>query len=261
MGGKKIKGDIVHWSRDEYGEVVVADDGGVRSLYFGDILQSSIRLDRPGTLIEDYSRAMMCPLIFRDDPRSVLLIGLGGGSLVHFLLGAFPDCSIDVAELRKQVINAARDFFLLQVGTPNLEISHAAGEDLVRRQADRGRTYDLIIVDAFDEDGPAASLLENDFAASCLAGLNEGGIFAINLWSRPRDNFPAAYEILRQAFGNNALKLLPGEAYWNAVVLGSGTPGIFVDLPSYRPAARQLRQKYGIDFPKYLKFLYWQNFE
>lgn len=259
MGKRNVKGDIVHWSRDGYGEIVVADDGGVRSLYFGDILQSSIRLDRTGELVEDYSRAMMSPLIFRNDLRRVLLIGLGGCSLVHFLLSAVPDCSIDVVELRRQVIDVARDFFMMP-DSPGIHVFHASGEDFIRERADRGTHYDLIMVDAFDEDGPAGPLLEKDFLTSCRAGLKEDGIFAINLWCRPKDNFPAVYEDLRQAFGNNALKLLIGEVYWNAIVFGSDNPQLFLDLPSYRPAARELQRKYGIDFPKYLKFLHWQNF-
>jgi spermidine synthase len=261
MGEKKIKGDIVHWSRDRHGEFVVADKGGVRSLYFGDILQSSIGLDRPGTLIEDYNRAMMSALIFRDNPGTVLLIGLGGCSLVHFLLNAFPECTIDVVEIRQKVIALAHDFFLLPRVNSHLGIFHAAGQDFIRQQRNRGNRYDLIIIDAFDEDGPAVSLLEKDFLASCRDSLNEGGIFAINLWSRPKDNFPSVYETLRQAFVDIALKLLLGEAYWNALVFGSNDPEIFLDLPSYRPAARQRQREYGIDFPKYLKFLYWQNFQ
>jgi spermidine synthase len=261
MGKKSIKGDIVHWSRDSHGEIVVADDGGLRSLYFGDILQSSIGLDSPETLIEDYNRAMMSALIFRDNPRKVLLIGLGGCSLIHFLLNAFPECTIDAVEIRQKVIDLAHDFFLLPRRNSHLGIFLAAGHDFMRRPRNGGNRYDLIIIDAFDEDGPAASLLEKDFLASCRASLNEGGIFAINLWSRPKDNFPSVYDSLRQAFGNITLKLLLGEAYWNALAFGSNSGELFLDLPSYRPGARERQRKYGIDFPKYLKFLYWQNFQ
>jgi spermidine synthase len=259
MGKKGIAGKIVHWSRDEYGEVAVADDDGVRSLYFGGVLQTSIALDQPGTLIEDYSRAMMSSLIFMNNPRSVLLIGLGGGSLVHFLLRAFPGCRVDVVEIRKRVIDVARDFFLLPQN-PNLGIFHASGEDFILDRNNRSAGYDLIMIDAFDEEGPAIPLLGEDFLGMCRAGLTQEGLLVMNLWCRPKDDFPSVYEVLRQAFGNNTLRLLPGEAYWNGIVLGSKNHDVFLDLLSYRPAAGELRMKYGIDFPKYLKLLYWQNF-
>ena len=259
MGRKGIKGDIVHWGRDRYGEIAVADCDGVRSLYFGEILQSSIRLDRPDTLIEDYSRAMMTPLIFIDHVHTALLIGLGGGSLLHFLISFLPDCSLHVVELRRQVIDVARDFFVLPVEDPNIEIFHTAGEDFLREGTEKGAHYDLILVDAFDENGPAASMLGENFLASCRAALEEGGVFAINLWRRPKDNFAAICQSLRQTFGDNTLELVIGEAYWNAIVLGCKKDALFLNLPSYRKTAKVLQQKCGIDFPRYLKLLYWQN--
>lgn len=258
MGRKNIRGDIVHWTRDDYGEIVVSDEEGIRSLYFGDILQSSIRLDSPDILIEDYGRAMMSPLMFTDRPRAVLLIGLGGCALVHFLRSILPDCSIDVVEIRRQVIDIAQRFFLMPAEEPAVEVFHAPGEDFIRKS--RRRDYDIIIVDAFDEDGPASPLLERDFIEMCQESMAEGGVFAMNLWCRPKDNFPAVYGDLRKAFRKNTLKLNIGEAYWNALVFGTGKPELFRDLPSYRSAARELQRKYGIDFPKYLRLLYRQNF-
>ncbi len=250
MSGKKIRGAIIGHFRDSCDEIVVADDGGTRSLYFGDVLQSSIRLDRPGTLIEDYHRAMMSALIFRDDPRTVLLIGLGGCSVVHFLLNAFPECGVDVVEISQKVIDLAYDFFLLPREDPHLRIFHASGVDFIGKNRDAGETYDLIIVDAFDESGPAVSLLEKDFLIACRKRLSDDGIFVVNLWSRPKDNFPALYASLGEGFGNNRLKLLLSEAYWNTIAFAVADPALFHDLPSYRRKARTLEQKHDINFPK-----------
>jgi spermidine synthase len=256
---KKIKGVILSHCRDDFGEIFIAEDGAIRSLYFGEVIQSSIRPDRPAELTEDYNRALMSALLFKDNPRTILLIGLGGCSLLHFLLSAFPECVIDIVEIREKVIDLARDFFLLPRGNSHLRIFHAAGQDFIR-QHDSGNRYDLIIVDAFDESGPAVSLLEKDFPAECRKRMDRDGIFAVNLWSRPKDDFPGCYASLRQCFGNNTLKLQLSEAYWNTVVLGSADPCLFCDLPSYRKKALMLQRRYGIDFPKYLKYLYWQNF-
>ncbi len=260
MSEKKIKGVIVSYSRDSGGGIVVADDGNTRSLYFGDALQSSIRLDRPQALIEDYNRAMMTALIFRDNPQRVLMIGLGGCSLVHFLMNALPECGIDVVEIRGKVIDLARDFFLLPKENSRLTIFNEAGRDFIDRPRSGSDRYDLIIVDAFDESGPAASLLEKDFIIACRRRLNEDGVFVVNLWSRPKDGFAGIYASLREAFGNNTLKLLISEAYWNTIVFGFSGPEPFRDLPSHREEAADLQRRYGINFPKYLKYLYWQNF-
>jgi spermidine synthase len=257
---RKIKGVIVSHCRDSCGEVIVADDDKTRSLYFGDVLQSSIRLDRPEALIEDYNLAMMSALMFVDNPQTVLLIGLGGCSLVHFLLNAFPECNIHVAEIRQKVIDLAYDFFLLPRETSNLSIFHTAGQDFISGHRHGGNGYNLIIVDAFDENGPAVSLVGKDLLIACRELLTERGLFAVNLWSRPKDDFPGLYATVREVFGSNTLKLLLSEAFWNTIVFGSDHPELFRDLPSYRRKAGTLQRKYGINFPKYLKYLYWQNF-
>lgn len=256
---RKIRGSIIHHCRDAFGEIIVADDGDARSLYFGGVLQSSIRPAQPDVLVEEYNRAMMSALLFMN-PRSVLLVGLGGCSLPHFLLRLLPGCSIDAVEIRQKVIDLAYDFFFLPKEGANLKIFRAAGQDFVRQEGNGSRDYDLIIVDAFDDDGPAVSLLERDFLTACRQRMNPGGICVINLWSRPRDNFPVLYAEFQKAFEGNTLKLLPAEAYWNTLVFGFRDPEPLQDLPARRPAARRLQGKYGIDFPKYLKYLYWQNF-
>jgi len=261
MSERKIRGTIVCHRRDQYGEMIVADSGATRSLYFGDgILQSSIRLDQPGSIIEDYNQSIMSCLLFLKDPRSVLLIGLGGCSLVHFLLRSFPDCVVDVVEIRKQVIDLAYEYFLLPKWNPNLRIFNAAGEDFIRQQAEGNRNYDLIIVDAFDDDGPAAALSETPFLTACRQQLKEDGICVMNLWHRPKDNFPRLYAALQEAFGGNTLKLVPDERCWNAIVFGFAGSKVSSDLAAYRQASRKLQQAYNINLPKYLGYLCRQNF-
>jgi spermidine synthase len=253
---KKINGTIIHYRRDIFGEITVADDGNARSLYFGDVLQSSIRLGEPETLTEDYNRAMMSALMFGDDPKKILIIGLGGCSLVHFLLRVLPGCCIEVAEIREAVIDIAYDYFFLQKGREDLRIFHASGQDFVGQSAG---DYDLVIIDAFDDSGPAAVLLEDDFLSTCRNRMSEKGVCVFNLWSRPKDNFPERYAAIRRAFNGNILKLCPSEAYWNTLVFAFKREERPADLPTRRADARILQKLYQIDLPRYLKYLYWQN--
>jgi len=259
MNTKNIKGTIVSHLQDTYGEIIVADDGNVRSLYFGDgICQSCIRLDRPDMLIEDYSQAMMVALLFMNNPRSVLMIGLGGCSLVNFLLKAFPQCAIDAVEIRRTVIDLARKFFLLPGEHAHLNIFHDAGQDFIRRRNDSGG-YDLIFIDAFDEDGPAATLLKKDFIAACRWRLNGSGIFVINVWNRPSDNFPALYASVSEIFDSNTLKLPLGEAYRNALIFGFGDTLTNLNVLEHRSTAERLQREHRINSPKFLRQLHWQN--
>ena len=257
MSGRKIKGRIIHHCRDEYGEIFVADDGMTRSLYFGDVQQSSIRLDRPEILVDDYSQAMMSVLALRPEPKSVLLIGLGGCALVHFLLHACPSCELHVVEIRRTVMDVASEFFSLPA-RGNLHVHHAPGQEFIVRTGSPG-TYDLILSDAFDEGGPATGLMGPEFLSACRKQLGTAGIFVANLWTRPKDGFPARCDYLKEILGGPILRLVPGEVHANGLVFWAADPNVFQNLPSYRPAARRLHAEHRINFPRYLMLLYRQN--
>jgi len=262
MSENRIEGAVICRRRDEYGEIIITEEGNKRILYFDNgIMQSTIQTDRPDLLLEDYNEAMMSALIFNSTPRSVLLIGLGGCSLVHFLLKALPDCAIDIVEIRQQVIELSREFFCLPAENANLRLVHAAGGDFVECQRANSHKYDMIIVDAFDNTGPAASLLEKDFLSSCRMQLNKNGVFIMNLWNSPNHDFFAQYKSIQDAFENNTLKLLLSEAYRNAVAFGFENPAASRHPLDYRGIAADLQSKHRINFPRYLKHLYWQNFD
>src|SRR5690606_38116351 len=53
-------------------------------LFSHDSVQSSMRLDDPDALACEYTRRMMSFLLFVPDPREIVMIGLGGGSLAKF---------------------------------------------------------------------------------------------------------------------------------------------------------------------------------
>src|SRR3954451_15078178 len=78
----------------------VSERHGVRSLHIGsDTVQSSMRLARPNDLELSYTRSMMGFLLFAPPPKSVLMIGLGGGSLAKFIFHRLPDTTIEAVEV------------------------------------------------------------------------------------------------------------------------------------------------------------------
>lgn len=259
MSRKGIKGKKVCSLNDKYGEIIVADNGVVRSLYFDNgTLQSSIRLDRPGMIIEDYSRAMMSALLFMNNPESILVVGLGGCSLVNFLLKAFTDCAIDIVEIRKAVIDLANKFFLLPGEHPHLKIFRAAAQDFVFELEDQ-ICYDLILIDAFDAKGPSAPLMKKEFIAECRSRLNQNGVFVLNAWTGPDYNFPALYSSVQEIFEGCSLKLPLGEAYQNAIIFGFRNALVCLNMLEYRQMAERMQHEYRINFPKFLRYLYWHN--
>ena len=239
--------------------VTVADDGYRRSLYLdGDSLQSCMLLNDPASLVMEYSQAMMCALLFQPQPARVLLVGLGGGSLVKFLLETCPAASIEVAEINPEIIEVSRNYFFLPEDD-RLRITLAPGEEVIARGRKAGDCYDLILLDAFDDDGPARALLDELVFRRCRDLLTPHGVFAMNLWNRPRDNFPALLAVLEGVFRDQTLKLALAENDSNAIVFGFSEPARSTKLLQLKPVAHALGRRTGINFVRLLRQLNWQN--
>ena len=165
----------------------ISEEAGVRYLHFGSLwIQGAMRIARPWHLELDYTKEMMASLLMRDDsrfPRKVLLIGLGAASLTKFLYRNFPLAKLTVVEIEPRVVAAARQFFKLPDDPKRLNIVIADGAQFI---AENDKTYDLILVDGFDEDARPGELDTLPFYQMCRSRLNDNGILAVNLLGRSR---------------------------------------------------------------------------
>src|SRR5215470_5683290 len=92
--------------------IEIVEEDGVRVLQIGgDAIQSAMRLDSPDSIELDYVRAMMAFLLFLPDPRDVLMVGLGGGSMARFVHARMPGTRVAVVEINPGVVTVARKYF------------------------------------------------------------------------------------------------------------------------------------------------------
>src|SRR6185369_3924970 len=131
--------------------IEISEQGGVRYLHFGSHwIQGAMRIARPFALELEYTRAMMLALLLRSGkrwPKSVLLIGLGAGSLPKFLYRNRPTAALTVVEIDAAVVNAATQYFELPDDPRRLAIEIADGHEYV---AATDRRFDLVVVDGYD---------------------------------------------------------------------------------------------------------------
>ena len=86
-------------------EVEVSESNGVRYLHLGsDTVQSAMRIARPNELVLAYTKTMMAFLLFQRENSRMLIIGLGGGSLVKFIYHNLPESKITVIEKNQKII-------------------------------------------------------------------------------------------------------------------------------------------------------------
>ena len=154
--------------------------GDRRTLEFvpGDI-QSEMLLSRPDALVLDYSRAMMCFALFVPQPRHIVMVGLGGGSLAKFCYRHFQQARITVVEISAEVI-ALREQFHVPADDARLRIIHA---DAARFIAGAPGSCDVILVDGFDAAGMPPELGSAGFYTACRRALRDGGVLVANLLS------------------------------------------------------------------------------
>ena len=211
-----------------------------------------MRISRPWDLELAYTRAMMAYLLFHDSPDSVLMIGLGGGSLAKFIRKFRPQTQITAVDIDERIIAAARAHFELPPDDDTLQVVHGDGAAYV---AGHPASTDVILLDGFDHGNQVEALATQAFYAACRRALRPQGVLVVNLWGRDTQ-FTEYFERLLRAFD--------GEVGWlsvmgktNVVVFAFTEPGAREKLTTRAPQLAKLTQHYGLDFSGFARDFQW----
>jgi len=183
--------------------VRVTESLGIRRIQFSDaFIQGVMKVDDPDRLLLDYAHKMMAWIGFGLKPRMVLVIGLGAGSIVRFILRYFPNIFIDVVEIDRRIIKVCHDKFLLPRSDPRLRVHFADGLEYVPDAARRGVRWDLILVDAYGECPDDRGFGTPGFLRACAAVLEEQGMVVMNVIGRSSADRPHRGPLM-ESFGAN----------------------------------------------------------
>lgn len=132
--------------------------------------QSAMDLLRPERLVFAYERLMLAAFALVPEPRSALLLGLGGGAMSRHLAAYLPDCEVTVVE-REPVMRAlARRYFYVTRPVVMADAGEVA--------AAARRAFDVVLVDLYDAGGAAET--KRRFWKDCLRALTPSGALGIN---------------------------------------------------------------------------------
>lgn len=206
---------------------IVTTRGDRRTLEFvaGEI-QSAMRLSQPRALVLPYARAMMCFALLAPHPRHIVMVGLGGGSLVKFCHRHLPAARITVLEVRADVI-ALREQFCIPPDDARLRVLHADAAAWLATAA--GSSCDVLLVDGFDAAGVPPTLSGSTFYAGCRRVLRPGGVLVANMFTYDPD-YVTTLQRLKYAFDGH-LCWLSGIAGNNGILFAQrplqtgGPPG------------------------------------
>ncbi|AZN35807.1 fused MFS/spermidine synthase [Iodobacter ciconiae] len=154
-------------------------EDGCKSLRFdGHSIQSAMNLDDPYSLALGYSQTMMGFLLFVPDPKRVLIVGLGGGSLPKYCYRYLPESKVTTLEINEEVIALRHEFFIPDDNERFRIIQTDAVDYITHGHAEA----DVIMLDAYDHEGLPASLATESYYDHCRMALTDKGVLVINLW-------------------------------------------------------------------------------
>ena len=178
--------NVLHQERSLYRNLFVTQDGDERCLLFrarrGLGRESCKLMGEPDRLVFEYTQMMLAGLYLDPQPKRILVIGLGGGTIPSTLQALLPDARLDVVELDPAVDQVARRWFDFKPAA-NTRVSIEDGRVFVKRAGRAHASYDLVMLDAFEADYIPEHMLTREFLQEVKAIMTPGGVLVANTWS------------------------------------------------------------------------------
>jgi spermidine synthase len=215
-----VHAKVLYERQSLYHYIRVEQTGSVRTLGFRrtgvEYDESQVDIADPLRLVMRYSRLMCAGFLFCPEPKKVLVVGLGGGTLSRMTAHYFPDAQVDSVEIDPDVVEVARKYFLFRE-SKNIRVFVRDGRVQIKSLVRQKAKYDIIMLDAFRGGYIPYHLTTKEFLEECRSILSPGGVVVANL----RPGF-LLYEYQRRTFA---------KVFKSDYAFGGGDNKILVALP------------------------------
>ena len=167
------------WSQHDSGaSYKVTRAGNAIRLYRNNVLHSQWNHKRPvsGQLWELFLITTLC---LKADLQRVLVLGVGGGSVINLIHYFYPEAKVDAIDLDKVHLAIAKKYFKLN--TEQCKLINADAQKWLKNY--KGAKYDLIIDDVFNElnNIPYRSIQDNSEWLKLLTNnIQKDGVLVFN---------------------------------------------------------------------------------
>jgi spermidine synthase len=209
-----------------YHRIFVYQDGSLMTLQFGrmrtDVVQSQVDLSNLRRNMHEYTTLSFCGLLYKSDPKTMLVVGLGGGVIPREMHHYFPDMKIDVAEIDPDIPPIAEKYFAFKTDD-KLKVTVDDGRMFIRKalRKDPVPKYDYIILDAFTADYIPFHLMTKEFLEEVKGVLSDDGVVVANIFYNSNladaelKTYLAAFgrcQVYMGAYSGNAMLVSPGKS-------------------------------------------------
>ncbi|OGB22237.1 MAG: spermidine synthase [Burkholderiales bacterium RIFCSPLOWO2_02_FULL_57_36] len=204
----------------KFAPVTLSEQDGVRFLHFGtEWVQGAMRLRKPDWIELEYAQQMMAWMLFGDQPRRIVQLGLGTGALTKFCYREFPEAQIAAIELNPSVVAICESMFKLPPNDDRLTVLEMDASDFVDDRANHD-SIDVMQVDLYDATARGPVLDTPEFYLACAACLAPHGIMTVNLFG---DHPSYARNLKAMRFAFDEIICLPEVHEGNVVAIAFKT--------------------------------------
>ena len=238
---KRADGRIAHLET-EYNDIFITKRKNQLVMSFQvkgwDYTESVINLADPDDLPLPYARVMTVAVVYPAARKSILMLGLGGGSISTYLGRFLPEAAITTVEVDPGVVAAAKTHFGLRETD---RVRYRAGDGRVFLNRDHER-YDLILLDAYRGGYVPFHLLTREFYTLVRQRLAPGGAAAFNVHDGSK-LYASTLRTLGEVFP--ALDLYP-TGVGEVIAVATAAP---IDPETLARRAAELQERHGLRFP------------
>lgn len=218
-------------------------------------LHSVINLKAPQKLVLKNLEFLAGILLFLPEPENILLLGTGGGSLVHFLRFHYPKARVIAIDLDAELLEIMHQKMRLPKANQYLTYVIDDAEHYLRYCIQR---FDLILVDIFDGTQSPGWLLKLQSMQRLYSLLSNRGAVAYNLLIDSDHASKRFFRSLRQAFNGQTL-ILPVAGLDNTIAYALRYQPAGRDMSWYMQQASTLGESHDIDYMAVLSAIYDSN--
>jgi len=215
----------IHQERSLYRNILVTEDDQRLCMRFtvtevNGLNQTCRFHDDHDKLVFPYAKMVLSSLMVQDNPESILIIGLGGGTLIHTYSTLFPEATITTVEIDEAVVDVAEKYFGY-TNSDKIRTETVDGRVFIKREGLRNAKYDLVILDAFTGEYIPEHLMTTEFLEEVKKLLPEDGLLIANTFSTSR-LYAAESNTYRQVFGEFANVRMAGTG--NRIIIAPMQP-------------------------------------
>lgn len=148
--------------------------------------QGGISIDRPDKLLFEYTQMSFISLAFLDrDPKEVLFVGLGAGSMPRYFHKYYLNANVDIVEIDQDIVSVAEKYFYFNQNS-RMRVFVDDGRIFIKRTP---KKYDMIFLDAYQNEYIPFHLTTLEFLQEVKNKLNGDGVVVSNVLSEYRNKF------------------------------------------------------------------------